>query len=328
MSTSRAAARLAPLLELLRRDDSWLIVVNADPDAIASAMALKRLFARRTRTADIVRINEIRRPDNLAMIHDLRIPLLPWAEDLCAAYQCFALVDSQPSHNERFMSIPFSVVIDHHPLDAKQPVTAAYTDIRPEMGATSTILTEYLRALDVRPGGRLATALQYGIRTDTASFTRKATAADLRAYQYLTRYADAAALSRIMQSEYLRSWLKYFSRAFASLHPVGKSGGYSFLGEVETPDLLVVIADFFSRVHGLAWIAVAGVYCEGNVPEDAKIVVIFRGDGRKDLGKFAHDRMNALGSAGGHRTMARAEFPLGAVEKGRQIEAFVYSLLQ
>ena len=328
MSTSRAAARLAPLLELLRRDDSWLIVVNADPDAIASAMALKRLFARRTRTADIVRINEIRRPDNLAMIHDLRIPLLPWAEDLCAAYQCFALVDSQPSHNERFMSIPFSVVIDHHPLDAKQPVTAAYTDIRPEMGATSTILTEYLRALDVRPGGRLATALQYGIRTDTASFTRKATAADLRAYQYLTRYADAAALSRIMQSEYLRSWLKYFSRAFASLHPVGKSGGYSFLGEVETPDLLVVIADFFSRVHGLAWIAVAGVYCEGSIPDDAKIVVIFRGDGRKDLGKFAHNRMNALGSAGGHRNMARAEFPLRAVEKGRQIEAFVYSLLQ
>ncbi|HIU17214.1 MAG TPA: DHH family phosphoesterase [Candidatus Avidesulfovibrio excrementigallinarum] len=328
MSVSRAAARLAPLLDLLRREDSWLIVVNADPDAIASAMALKRLFARRTRTTDIARINEIQRPDNLAMIHDLRIPLLPWREDLCAAYQRFALVDSQPSHNERFQQIPFSIVIDHHPLDPSQPVTAAYTDIRPEMGATSTILTEYLRALDVRLGARLATALQYGIRTDTASFARKATAADLRAYQYLTRHADASALNRIMQSEYLRSWLKYFSRAFASLHSVGKNGGYSFLGEVETPDLLVVIADFFSRVHGLAWIAVAGVYRDANAPDNAKIVVIFRGDGRRDLGKFAHDRMNALGSAGGHRNMARAEFPLDVVEKGRQIEAYVYSLLQ
>ena len=328
MSSLRAAARLAPLLEPLRREDSWLIVVNADPDAIASAMALKRLFARRTRVADIARINEIRRPDNLAMIHDLRIPLLPWREDLCASYQRFALVDSQPSHNERFQHIPFSVIIDHHPLDVSQPATVAYTDIRPDMGATSTILTEYLRALDIRPGTRLATALQYGIRTDTASFSRKATAADLRAYQYLSRHADATVLSRIMQSEYLRSWLKYFSRAFASLHSVGKSGGYSFLGEVETPDLLVVIADFFSRVHGLAWIAVAGVYQESGASDGGHVVVIFRGDGRKDLGKFAHDRMNALGSAGGHRNMARAEFPLAAVEKGRQIEAYVYSLLQ
>ena len=314
------SVRLAQLLELFNRNEDWLIMVNADPDAMASALALKRILARRAGKVRMARINEITRPDNLAMSRYLRIPLIAWSDTLRPFFQRFALVDSQPHHNPAFADVPFSVVVDHHPLVPEHPVQAAYVDIRPQYGAASAIFAEYLRALRIRPGTRLATALLYGIRTDTGSFTRKVADADIRAYQWLAGHADTALLNRITRSEYLPEWLKYFTRAFTSLHDSVKGGAYAFLGEVENPDILVVVADFFTRVHGLRWIAICGVYGE-------TVVVIFRGGGVSlDLGAFAAERFGSFGSAGGHRGVARAEFPLEAAE-GRNVEVFVFRKL-
>lgn len=315
----RISPRLGQMLELFSRNEDWVIVINADPDALASALALKRLMARRVGKVAIAHINEISRPDNLAMIRYLRIPLVPWSPSMLESYQRFAMVDSQPHHSPAFDGIPFSIVIDHHPLVPEHPVEAAFVDIQPQYGAVSSRMTEYLRALHIRPGIRLSTALQYGIRTDTATFTRKSSDADMRAFQQLSFHSDNALLMRIVRSEYLPEWLGYFGRAITSLHKC-RSGMYSFLGEVENPDILVVVADFFTRVHGLRWIAICGVYKE-------KVVVIFRGDGQSiDVGAYAAQRLDALGSAGGHRAMARAEFPLSAAE-GRNIEIFVYRRL-
>ena len=98
-----------------------------------------------------------------------------------------------------------------------------------------------------------------------------------------------------------------------------RSGAYCYLGTVENPDILVVVADFFTRVHGLKWVAICGVYND-------TVVVIFRGDGHLDLGAFAASRLGALGNAGGHRALARAEFPLSATE-GRSVDVFVYRKL-
>ena len=296
-STRKLSSRLTQLLELFNRNDDWLIVINADPDAMASAMALKRIMSHRTGKVTIARINEISRPDNLAMIRYLRIPMLPLTDKLKASYSHFAMVDSQPHHNPAFAGIPFSIVIDHHPAVPEHPVDAAYVDIRPQYGAVSTLLTEYLRAYHIRPGIRLATALQYGIRTDTATFTRTGTEIDLRAYQYLAAHGDTALLTRITRSEYLPEWLKYFARAFSSMHQCG-SGAYCYLDTVENPDILVVVADFFTHVHSIKWVGVCGVYND-------TVVVIFRGDGHVDLGEFAASRLGALGNAGGHRALAQ-----------------------
>ena len=317
-STRKLSSRLTQLLELFNRNDDWLIVINADPDAMASAMALKRIMSHRTGKVTIARINEISRPDNLAMIRYLRIPMLPLTDKLKDLYSHFAMVDSQPHHNPAFAGIPFSIVIDHHPAVPEHPVDAAYVDIRPQYGAVSTLLTEYLRAYHIRPGIRLATALQYGIRTDTATFTRTGTEIDLRAYQYLAAHGDTALLTRITRSEYLPEWLKYFARAFSSMHQCG-SGAYCYLDTVENPDILVVVADFFTHVHSIKWVGVCGVYKD-------TVVVIFRGDGHVDLGEFAASRLGALGNAGGHRALARAEFPLEATE-GRSVDVSVFRKL-
>ena len=320
---NKARKMVQQLLDLFERDDEWLIVISADPDALASALALKRIMAHRASRVFISHINPVTRPDNLAMIRYLGIPLVPYNRALAESFAKQAIVDSQPHHHVEFDGLSPTVVIDHHPLQSEHPCAAAYCDIRPSgtpgSGTTSAILAEYLHNLRIRPGARLATALQYGIRTDTAGFTRITSELDLRAYHSLGKAADPALLQRIMHSEYLPSWLKYFSRAFSSLHQCGV-GQFAFIGEVESPDIAVVVADFFTRVHGLRWIAIGGVH-------DGTVILIFRGDGvNMDLGRFASQHFGVFGSAGGHRALARAEFST-AVADGRNLEAFIFKQL-
>ncbi|MCL1915280.1 MAG: DHH family phosphoesterase [Desulfovibrionaceae bacterium] len=287
------------------KDHKWLILISADPDSMASAMALRRIFKGRGVTADIAAINEVRRPDNLAMIRYTRLNMRRYDEDLTGAYSRFALVDSQPSHNPQFEGLKFSLVVDHHPL-ATAPEKDLFTEIKPEYGATSTIFTEYLYNLKLRIGSRLATALQFGIRTDTGNFQRHVTEVDLRAYQYLNKFADAHLLTRIIHSEFLLGWLPHVAKAIAHRRKIG-SGHLVVLDKVDSPDILVLIADLLTRVYEIRWLIVAGVYAGG-------VVLIFRGDGLTvDVGRLAQSRFDALGSAGGHKAMARAEFPLDAM---------------
>ncbi|UCD87324.1 MAG: phosphoesterase, partial [Desulfobacterales bacterium] len=75
MATS-ASERLRRLLGLFSREDRLLILINADPDAMASAMALKRLLWRQISGATIAHVGTITRPDNLAMIRLVKIDLV------------------------------------------------------------------------------------------------------------------------------------------------------------------------------------------------------------------------------------------------------------
>ena len=174
----------------LDKDDRWCIMINADPDALASAVALKRLMLHKVHSVDIMRINEVTRPDNLAMIRYLRIPAKPWQPEKAGQYTRFGMVDSQPRHNQAFAGISYDLIIDHHPLTDLTDCTTptAFCDIRPGIGATSTMMTRLLQALRMRPGPLLATALLYGIRTDTAAFERSGGEEDLRAYQWLSQH--------------------------------------------------------------------------------------------------------------------------------------------
>lgn len=311
-------ANIASLLNLLDRDGRWLIIINADPDALASAMALRRIMIHRVQAVNIARINEITRPDNLAMMRYLRIPDNRLTPTLAAQYDHFALVDSQPHHNPAYRDFKFSIVMDHHPLSKDRPVDAEFVDIQPHYGANSTLMTEYLYNLNIRPGKLLATALLFGIKTDTMSFERDFCDVDARAFRYLSKFRHEVLLRKITRSEFHMDWLRYFQRGFMCMEFI-KKGLYTYMHEVENPDVLVVLADFFMRVHEISWVCVAGVY-------DDKLVLIFRGDGLSrsmgDVGKAAKDYFSKFGSAGGHKTMARAELPLENIEEG-DYRAFV-----
>ncbi len=316
--SGKATQRLKTWLATLQKEDRWCVLITADPDALASAMAFKRILAHRAQDVVIASTNEVTRPDNLAMLRYLRIPLIPWKPEMIEDFDKFAIVDSQPNHHPLFAPIRFSVIIDHHPLPTNLCHLADFTDIRPGIGATCTIFTRYLQSLAIKPSKLLATALLYGIRTDTAAFERGGDEIDLRAYQWLSKHANTTLLRRILRSEYLMDWLPLFSHAFRSLRTC-TTGAHAHVGRVSSPDLLVAIADFFTRVHGLRWVAVSGVYAN-------LAVVIFRGDGSRNLGNFAAQRFGKDGSAGGHKNMARAEIPLEAIiDQGPQ--EYIYAKL-
>ena len=317
MAYFRKLPKMQELLDVFFSKENWLILINADPDAMASAMALKRIMSHRVNAVEIASINHITRPDNLAMVRNTRLHMSTFEPDMVDRFDRFALVDSQPHHSSFFQDISFSVVIDHHPLP-ESPVAYPYADIRPDYGANSTMMTEYLYNLGIRPGKLLATALQYGIKSDTMNFTRTLCDADLRAFQYLAKFSDQSLLSRISRSEFHRRWLPFFAKACDNVRAVG-IGQCVFIGKVENPDILVVIADFLTRVYEFRWVAVSGQYGE-------TAVVIYRGDGSRDIGRLASTHFSDIGSAGGHKSLARAEFPVSATG-GENLKRFIFNRL-
>ena len=289
------------LYQLFTHEDRLLILIDPDPDSIASALALKRLLWHRLSACTISPIRPITRPQNQRLVKLLGLSLNPLDKIHPEDFPCKALVDNQPGHHESFGSFHFDAIIDHHPRLTE--TRGRFVDIRPEYGATSTIMTEYLREARIRPSLKLATALYYGIKTDTANFERPVVEADMRAFHYLFEFTRRPLVRRLEFAEFNLPMLRYFQVAL-NRYCIRHNRIYAFLGKVAAPDILVILADFFVRAGEISWTIVSGIY------ED-RLVVIFRNDGlRKNAGRLASEAFGRLGSAGGHVASARAEVPL------------------
>ncbi|MCF8088012.1 MAG: DHH family phosphoesterase [Desulfotignum sp.] len=303
MSSTRDNVRR--FLEQFKSNAKVLVIINADPDAIGSAMAVKRLLWRRVSEVAIAHFNRISRPDNLTLIQLTEPGLRDLAEVDKTQFDHFVVVDSQPDHNEAFAGITYTAIIDHHPLTRAE---AAYTDIRPGYGTCSTLLTEYLKSWKIKPSAKLAAALMMGIKTDTADFTRQATLKDIRAFQYLYKFADNNIVTKVERAFYTDEDLDFLGTAIRKRRVVNNRV-FFHAGNISKPDELVMVADFFLTIAGINWSIVSGVV-------DRKLIIILRNDGlRKGAGNTAKDAFSKYGSAGGHKTMARAELSLHLIRK-------------
>jgi nanoRNase/pAp phosphatase (c-di-AMP/oligoRNAs hydrolase) len=301
-----------------------IIYANPDPDALASALALKKILETGERAVNIGYTGAIGRPENASMIRQLKIPAFPLSEEEAARSDIIALVDSQPQFFVDFHIPRCDIVIDHHPLPDQIP--AGFTDIRPNYLSTSSIMTEYLRAAGVRPARNLASALFYGIRTDSRHFMDNLSSGDIEAIMWLRRKADRDIVRRIEFSQFSPAGLDYFTIALVRRRLV-KSVMFSHLGPVPFFDVCVQIADFFIRVENVSWALVTGVVGD-------TLVIVFRNDGlKKDAGFLARTAFGEKGSAGGHKSMGRAQVKQDALPKGllltddRGIEEYVLSSL-
>ena len=300
-----AKIRLEEFWDVFEKDDTVLVVINADPDSLACSMAIKRLLRYKVRHIAVAHPNEISRLNNVEMVERLRIPLEKLNNVKLSDFSKKVIVDSQPDHLPAFEKIKFDVIIDHHPIT--QEWDAAYVDIRPDYGAASSMLVEYLRAANMKPSVALATALFYGIKVDTQDFEKESRLADGISFRYLFDIANRNLVRKFELTDLRRSELKYFSIALAELQ-YSKGKFYTHIGKVRSPDVLVIIADFLNHVSDIDWVLVSGIHND-------KLVVIFRCDGyRKSAGKLASKVFGQLGSAGGHKGAARAEIPLQALE--------------
>jgi len=297
--------KLKQFLSLFCRTSKVLIVINADPDSIASGMAVKRLLWRKAAEISIVYFNRITRPDNLTMI-ELTEPNIQFLDDVDPkAYDRFVIVDSQPDHNEIFSQFTFDAIIDHHPISCQ---FEGFCDIRPEYGANSTIMTEYLKAAKIKPSRKLSAALMLGIKTDTADFTRQASLKDIHAFQHLYKSADMNIVIKMERALLSQEDLDFLSLAITH-RVIRKNRVFFHAGNMTKPDELVMVADFFLRIAKMNWSIISGVY-------EKTLIIVIRNDGlRKGAGNTAKEAFNCYGSAGGHKTMARAELDLKLIRK-------------
>jgi nanoRNase/pAp phosphatase (c-di-AMP/oligoRNAs hydrolase) len=297
---------LACLHSLFNPKDHVLITIDPDPDSIGSALALKRLLWRKVHSTTIELVRPIRRLNNLAMVRLLKLPFMLLDENQINDYDKYLLVDGQPAHHPCFSKLCYTAIIDHHPLT--NSVEAPFVDIRPGYGATSTMFTEYLKCASIKPSKTLATALLYGIKTDTKNFERPALEEDVKAFRYLFPLANHNVLRKIEISDLALKDLKVFQKAIERKHVV-KDRIFAHLDKVDTADILVVIADFLLKVHDISWSIVSGIH------ED-RLIIIVRNDGyRKDAGRSLKRAFETLGSAGGHKAMGRAEIPLDNLKR-------------
>jgi nanoRNase/pAp phosphatase (c-di-AMP/oligoRNAs hydrolase) len=195
------------------------------------------------------------------------------------------------------------LVIDHHP---EQPgYTAVYKDIRPDYGSTSTILTEHLRAVDANISERTATAMLYAIKSDTLFFNRQANRVDIEAFSYLYPLADAAMIRKMEGAEITMDRLEYVLKAKQNGRMV-EQVFCSFIGASPREDFIPYVADFFLQLEDVKWTIIAGIVNE-------TMIVSVRNLGyTKNAGEFVRRVFADIGSAGGHRAMAKAVIPMRA----------------
>jgi nanoRNase/pAp phosphatase (c-di-AMP/oligoRNAs hydrolase) len=311
------------LQETAGSEDTLAILIHADPDSIASAFALKRLFWRKVKRVNIVRINKIERADNLAFIRLLNLRHQHIRNFKSSEVTKWAIIDSQPNHHEEFNKFRFDIIIDHHPVSDN--LEAAFVDIQEEYGANSTILTEYMKASKIKLSASLATALYYGIKTDTNSFARNSASNDIKAFRYLYEYANLNIIKKIESSEITKKTLSSFKKAIERLSLVNRTA-VIHMGEVDDATTLVIMADFFMKMAEATGSIVSGIHGQ-------KLIIIFRNAGfRRDAGKLAKEMFGRVGSAGGHKSMARAEIPIEQIKpnakKVTDLEQYIINRLK
>ena len=263
MAIASSRGVLTSLLQALDRPGPLVILPhdNPDPDALASAAALKHIVTTLLKKeAHIALGGIVGRAENRAMLTYLNITLVPVGEVCFNGDTQIALVDTQPrrANNSLPEEIVPAVVIDHHPAYAMYP-DIPFLDLRDQYGATSTILTEYLRDLKLDIESKLATALFYGIAAETQDLGREATAADIEASHFLYPYTNKRRLAKIENARVPREYFRVFREAIerATLYD---RVVVSLLGEVQYPDMMAEVADFLLRLDQVEWAAAIGGY--------------------------------------------------------------------
>ncbi len=299
--------QLARLLAAVEDADEVLVVThdNPDPDAIASAAALAHLLEAAANKATKLAFGGIvGRAENRALIEELGVRFEQLGVGEIPASTLVALVDTQPRTGNT--SLPegriAGVVVDHHPLRSETS-TATFSDVRPEYGASCSILVEYLRAARVEPPRALATALFYGIQSETMDLGREVSEADVSASLYLYPRSDPAAVSRIRHARVPAS---YFRSIHEALEQACRYDGVVTvpMGRLDYPDMVAEVADLFMRVEGVEWAVASGRY-----RDDLLLSVrTFRTDAH--AGEVVREIVGDRGSAGGHGMLAGAQLPL------------------
>lgn len=307
-------ARTRELVALLRSRQRLLVLThnNPDPDSLGGAVGLQE-FARLAAGIDskLAITGKVLRAENQAMVRELGIQMELLHNVRLADFDCFALVDTQPGFGHTFVpaGTDIDIVIDHHVCnDSKLHLAkVAFADVRPEVGATSSIVAGHLLRAAVEPSKEAATALMYGIKTDTADLSRNVSKLDIEASEFLSARMDRQKLAAITNP---RLPVAYFQTLKDALSKVRLYDGLSLcsLGRTTSAEMVAEVADLLLRMEG-----VRAVFCGGLVGSSYYVSV------RTEMGIDAWSLIKAgmegeTGSCGGHGSVAGGSIQLDVVD--------------
>jgi nanoRNase/pAp phosphatase (c-di-AMP/oligoRNAs hydrolase) len=304
-----APSRAQALRNLLRSRRQLLVLThnNPDPDSLGGAVGLLE-FARLAGVPGRLAITgKILRAENQAMVRELGIEMDRLAELRLDDFDCTALVDTQPGFGHTVLpeGLRIDIVIDHHVCaDAvASPASVPFFDVRPEVGATSSIVAGHLLEIGAVPSVAAATAMAYGIRTDTADLSRNVSDLDLKAWDFLAPHMDRQKLAAIANP---RLPAAYFVALKQALSKVRMYDGLTLcsLGRTSSAEMVAEVADMLLRMEG-----VRAVFCGGLVGRSYYVSV------RTELGMDAWSLLRGgiegeNGSCGGHGSVAGGSIQL------------------
>jgi nanoRNase/pAp phosphatase (c-di-AMP/oligoRNAs hydrolase) len=279
---------------------------NPDPDALASAFALVRLIREFTRAKAVIAFGGIvGRAENRAMIDVLKLPVQPAETLKIRPTDAIALVDTQPAtgNNSCPKRARVAVVLDHH-RRRSETRRARFADVRPTYGATASILTEYLRAAEIRITGVLATALFYGIQSETQDLGREAAPPDVEASLFLYPRVQKHLLSRIRHAHLPRGYFRALHQALGRARIRGRAVVIT-MGDLTYPDLVAELADLFLRLDKIDWSICVGRF------EDDILLSIRSADPEAQASEIIRSAVGRRGFAGGHDMIAGGRVPVG-----------------
>ncbi|MDH7510516.1 MAG: DHH family phosphoesterase [Methanolinea sp.] len=293
---------------------------NPDPDAIGSAMALAAI----ARSANPQKLKcrifydgIIGHQENRTMVNLLDIKMEKLDPQAIQDCSYIALVDSPgPGMNNSLSPrTRVSIIIDHHKNGHGQE-SATFSDIRPGMGATASIISQYLQELDIPVDKNVATGLFYGIRSDTREFRRNVTPQDLSNAAFLLPLTDGDILDQIMSPSLSQETLDVLGNAIKNRHI---QSGYLFsnVGYVHNRDSLPQAADLLISLEGVNTALVYGI------TDDAIVISARNRDIRLHIGNVLEEAFGDIGDAGGHPNMAAATIPLSYFRRVRNKEGLL-----
>lgn len=309
---SHSKSRISPLL-ILTHD-------YPDPDTLASAFALKYLAQTVYGIeSKIVYGGVIGRMENREMVRTLQIPIHKIKNSDFRRYEHIALLDTQPE----FANNPFpknrkaTLVIDQHPSVTRPQAEFAIVDS--ECGAVSVILAQALLISKIDIPKNVATALAYGILSDTLNLYRACKTYIIQTYLEILHHGDLRALAKIQNPERSRSFFKTLAKgiqnATARRHLI-----ISHLGLVDNPDLISQTADFLLAYRSMTWSLCTGRF-------RGKLHVSLRTESSNmQAGEVLRDVFLNRGEAGGHSNIAGGSFRVGkdaSDEIWESAEAFI-----
>ena len=190
------------LLRVLAGKSNILITthVHPDPDALASCHALMNLLTAELPDARVTMSikGRIAGGINEAFTRLSTLKLTTWNPEELEHYDAIILLDTQPTF--AYSPLPHNLlptaVIDHHRSRARGG-HIPFRDVRPDVGATSTIVFSYFIELGVPISPELAASLLYAIESDLAGMAGTPDDMDNVALSSLTLLADTNKLYKM-----------------------------------------------------------------------------------------------------------------------------------